>query len=216
MATPSIRLEWVRPPLQARSAKTLARLLDAAEAILAEDGMDALTVAEVARRAGSSVGAFYARFQDKDALVRCVLERFHEEAIATTQASLAPARWEGVDLRAVLPTMLGFMVQMLSLRRPLVLAFVVRAARDAQVRELGARLHRQICESMRALLAHRGETMTHAHPEVGVEMAVWMVLSVMQSRVLHPRQELAALGDEVIAAELTQMVTSYLGLATRP
>ena len=70
--TPGSELRWIRPPQQARSQETLERLLDAAETLVAEKGFDDTPVAEVARRAGSSVGAFYTRFPDKDALLHAL------------------------------------------------------------------------------------------------------------------------------------------------
>ena len=65
MSPSAAGLHWVRPPQQARSQETLNRLLDAAEQLVAEKGFDDTPVAEVARRAGSSVGAFYSRFREK-------------------------------------------------------------------------------------------------------------------------------------------------------
>jgi len=69
VSAPVPELVWIRPPQQARSQQTLSRILDAAEAILAEKGWEDASVAEIARRAGSSVGAFYTRFPDKDTLL---------------------------------------------------------------------------------------------------------------------------------------------------
>ncbi|HEY1598537.1 MAG TPA: helix-turn-helix domain-containing protein, partial [Pirellulales bacterium] len=66
------KVEWVRPPRQTRSQETLERLLDAAEEVFAEKGFESATVAEVVRRAKSSVGAMYARFTDKNALLSCL------------------------------------------------------------------------------------------------------------------------------------------------
>src|SRR5438094_10457784 len=93
-------LEWVRPPQQERSRQTLDRLLDAAEAIIAERGVDGANVADVATRAGSSIGAFYARFHDKEGLLRTLFERFGEQAEATALVALDAERWDGVPLRA--------------------------------------------------------------------------------------------------------------------
>ena len=63
------------PPRQTRSLKTAERMLAAAEAILKEGGLSGLSIAEVVRRAESSVGAFYGRFKDKDGLLRALHTR---------------------------------------------------------------------------------------------------------------------------------------------
>jgi len=120
------KLEWVRTPRQARSRETLERLLDAAEAVLAKDGLEGASVAEIARRAGSSVGAFYARFHDKEGLLCYLFERFVEQAEATAVAALDPARWDGVPMREALETMLRFLVDVLHQKRGLLGAMLTR------------------------------------------------------------------------------------------
>src|SRR5262249_9156472 len=85
----------LRPPVQARSQATLDRLVRAAEGLLAEKRFDEATVAEIARRADSSVGAFYARFPDKEAFLDHFDERFFQNAREQWNVVLDPARWEG-------------------------------------------------------------------------------------------------------------------------
>ena len=98
MASPKPDLHWIRPPRQARSQETLDRILDAAEALVAEKGFEDSPVSEIVQRAESSVGAFYARFHDKEGLLHALYERYYEEAVATTDATLAPDRWEGAEI----------------------------------------------------------------------------------------------------------------------
>ncbi len=65
-------LQAVTGPKQARSERTLQRLLDAAEVLIEEKGHAAVSIPEIARRARSSVGGFYARFRDKNELLRAL------------------------------------------------------------------------------------------------------------------------------------------------
>ena len=53
----------INPPKQARSRRTLERIVEASLEILAAEGPDSLTVHRVVEKAGSSVGSFYARFE---------------------------------------------------------------------------------------------------------------------------------------------------------
>ena len=62
--------QFFRPPQQSRSRETLDRILDAAEQVLAEKAFGEATLAEIMDRAGVTVGAFYRRFPDKNALLR--------------------------------------------------------------------------------------------------------------------------------------------------
>ena len=211
MSSP-VQLEWVRPPLQARSQQTLERLLDAAEAIIDEKGLENATVAEVARRAGSSVGAFYTRFADKEGLMRCVFERFNEQAAATTESVLSTDRWRGVALIEALELLITFMLRILTERRRLIVAMLVRTAADPSLGALGQRLHAHVTEHMHALVEQRGHTLSHPDPGTAIGVAVWMVLSALELRVLYAPGEVPALDDEVVAREMARMVVSYVGL----
>ena len=87
-----------RTPRQSRSRATLDRLLDATATLLAEKPFDEASVAEITRRAGTSVGAFYGRFPDKESLLDCFDERFFElRGRAAMSSSTLPAgvrpRW---------------------------------------------------------------------------------------------------------------------------
>ena len=85
-------LRWVHPPQQVRSQATLDRILVAAEALVAEKGFEDTPVSEIVSRAGSSVGAFYARFDDKHALLHALATRFVEQAMATADAGVRRSR----------------------------------------------------------------------------------------------------------------------------
>ena len=68
--------QFFRPPQQTRSQETLDRILDAAEQVLVEKAFGEATLAEIMERAGVTVGAFYRRYPDKNALLRHLDERF--------------------------------------------------------------------------------------------------------------------------------------------
>src|ERR1700752_3440853 len=122
-ANPARELRWVRPPRQAPSQDTLDRILDAAETLIAEKGFADATVADIARRAGSSVGSFYTRFHDQDRLLYALYERYFEQATATADAALDPKRWEGAGIAEILRAVTRFLVQVYRERAGLIRAF---------------------------------------------------------------------------------------------
>ncbi|MET8851437.1 TetR/AcrR family transcriptional regulator [Amycolatopsis sp. NPDC004625] len=65
-----------RVPRQARSREKLARVLAAADRLLAEDGVEALTTTRVAAEAGVSVGALYQYLPDRDAITEALAELY--------------------------------------------------------------------------------------------------------------------------------------------
>src|ERR1043166_9320242 len=98
MTTP----RFYRPPQQVRSRETLDRILDAAEQVLEEKAFGEATIAEIMERAGVTVGAFYRRFPDKDALLHFLDERFFIELRERGDALLEPSAWEGASVADVL------------------------------------------------------------------------------------------------------------------
>lgn len=68
------------PALQSRSRETRARILAAAEKEFADKGFAGATLADIAQRAGCSVGTVYFRFKDKNALFLAIVEAFVEES----------------------------------------------------------------------------------------------------------------------------------------
>jgi len=205
-------LEWVRPPRQARSQQTLERLLDAAEKLIDEKGLDGVTVADIAKQAGSSVGAFYARFSDKEGLLHCVFERFNEQARATADAALIPERWSRVGLRDAFEEMVSFLAQVLRERRGLIVAMYARTAVDPSMKALAELLHGHLAGKLLSLLEQRQTALRHPDPEVAANVVVWMVLSSLQSRVIYADQAPPLLSDAVVAREVALMVSTYLGI----
>jgi len=59
--------------MQPRTLKTRARLLEAAQQIIAEVGYEGLRTQEVVKRAGVAKGTFFAHFHDKDALMEILI-----------------------------------------------------------------------------------------------------------------------------------------------
>ncbi|MFF5639654.1 TetR/AcrR family transcriptional regulator [Streptomyces sp. NPDC012825] len=87
-----------REPQQARSAATLTRVLRAAEEIASTSGLEEMTIAGVAKRAGVAVGTIYRRFEDKEQLIAALTERMLErrEEYVTEQLRAAPPSLSGV------------------------------------------------------------------------------------------------------------------------
>ncbi len=203
-------LEWVRPPQQERSQRTLERLLDAAEAIILEEGVDAANVAAVAKRAKSSVGAFYARFPDKEALVRAVCERFAAQARATMDAVLQPARWEGQALEAVLGAGLRFMLHVARERRPLLAGLLIYASRDERLSATIDGLVSHFSACFQAFLAARAELPATANSDLTLSVLGGVLLSTVQGHAMRHPSHISPVTDSVLAEELTRLSLSYL------
>src|SRR3954470_13696464 len=95
--------EALRPPLQNRSRESLARLLEAGQKLLEEEGWEGFTVQEVSRRAKVSIGSIYARAPSKEALILAVYDRAVGEIAEANAAALEPQEhWDGLDARELI------------------------------------------------------------------------------------------------------------------
>ena len=205
------RLEWIRPPQQARSQDTLDRILDAAEGLVSEKGFEDATVADVVSRAGSSVGAFYARFHDKDGLL---YERYLAQAMATADAALEPSRWEGVGVAGILRAVVRFLVEIYRQQRGLIRAFVVRNHTDAEFRARQERLSHYVNAKLSELLLARRAEIDHADPARAAAFGLTMTVSTIESAILfgEMRSSALALTDDELSSELTRAYLAYLGI----
>ena len=59
----------VQPPKQDRSRDTKDRILRATEKLLRREAFEAVSVRRIIEEARTSIGSFYARFRDKNALL---------------------------------------------------------------------------------------------------------------------------------------------------
>jgi AcrR family transcriptional regulator len=67
-----------RSPVQKRGQQRVEAILDAAEAVFGEMGVEAATTNAIAERAGASVGSLYHFFSNKDAILHALAERYAE------------------------------------------------------------------------------------------------------------------------------------------
>jgi AcrR family transcriptional regulator len=205
----------LRAPRQARSAASLERVLDAAEALASENGFDATTMAEIARRGRSSIGALYARFRDKGALLDHLHRRFCDRALAQLDTGLAPERWDGRPVREIVASVVTALVHVDTKREGLVRAFVVRGAHDEAFTRRAAHVGRTISRRLSALVLARRAEIACADPEAAVELGVWLVLAHLDQRALFGavRTTPRTPTPQARAAALTRAFLALLGVA---
>ena len=211
-------LRWVHPPQQLRSQATLERILAAAEQLLAEKGFEDSPISEIVHRAGSSVGAFYARFDDKHALLHALAARFVDQAMATADAALDPARWEGATISQILSSVIRFLVSVYRDQGGVIRAFVIRNHTDPEFGARQDRLSLYVNSRLSELLFARSGEICHPDPARAVPFGLTLVFSALEDVMLFGelRSSAPALSDDDFAVELTRAYTAYLGIATNP
>ena len=216
MAQAVVQLETVAGPKQARSERTLQRLLDAAEELIKEKGHAAVSIPEIARRARSSVGGFYARFRDKNELLRALEERHFIELEQRVDALADASRWENAPTVAIVEAAVAELVTVTRERRHMIAAFLVRAIEDPVIRAGGLRFRRRIEQRLSALLLPRRAEMSHPDPPLAIDLGIQSAFALMQQHVLIEGTQVSGrqLSDDELRRELATMFLGYVGIRT--
>lgn len=85
-----------------KGERTRQAILDAASALMARDGFEAVTMRTIAAEAGVSLGNAYYYFASKEHLVQAFYQRTHEEHLLACERALRRERSFSSRLRAVL------------------------------------------------------------------------------------------------------------------
>jgi AcrR family transcriptional regulator len=177
------------------------QLVDVLFRIVAEHGLEAATVREVAAAAGVSIGAVQHHFPSKDEMLAAAFRR----VVARTRQRVAALPRTGAardDLVAVLAELLPLDVPRRTEAR-VHLAFAARAATSAALQEIQRPLLREI----RAELAERiGD---------GGAVHAALLLAVVDGLALHEISAPEGLRTDVIEAALRAAVDAALGLRDR-
>ena len=179
----------IRPPRQARSRRTLSRIVSATETLLRERGPEAVTVQDVVARARTSVGSFYQRFSGKEELLRYVERTVLEDALARFDRGLTERITTDLSIEEQIRAVIALLVE---------------------EREAGAslpsadRLLRERADLVTRVLLERRPEIRHPEPEVAIPIGFVAVSGALRDRP-------SDMADEVLARELGRLWLSYLG-----
>jgi AcrR family transcriptional regulator len=208
------RLETVSDPKQARSERTLYRLLDAGEALIVEQGLGGLSIPAVVRRAGSSVGGFYARFRDKNELLRALEERFFLQVQERLDALADERRWVGAPIGEIVAAAVEELVNVTESRRELIRAFLFRATQDVRIRDDAVRFRNRAAQRIAALLVAKAPGFRHPDPALAIDLGVQLGFSLMNQHVLLEGTRAAGrtLTRQELQREIARMFIAYVGI----
>jgi len=102
IATKLKDIDGVIPVAQARSREAQARLLKAGERVFAQKGYDDAHVIDIAAAAKCSVGSFYRRFRDKEALFNALHQQFAERGRQNIDRFFGTPEWSETSAQTVI------------------------------------------------------------------------------------------------------------------
>ncbi len=213
-------MNHLRPPKQRRSRETLQKFLDATRELLEEKSFDDISVAEITRKAGASVGAFYARFDDKEGLLEYLNGLFDAEITGDVRRTIDSKNWNEAPLESVVTELLQVLVRSHRHHRGTLRALVLRTLAGGG----GAERPNDMPEGLSPAkplvdeILRRRNLINHPNPDVAVHLGLAMAASAVRDRVLYP--ELGAdtrprtpITDAVFVEELTRVFLAFLGFS---
>ena len=196
---------------QARSRDTAERLLQAAETLLAEEGLSGLSVSKVVKRAKSSVGSFYARFQDKDGILQALHAR-HMRQILEALEALGPEAFEPMSLADASALCMHTLVDHYQHHRNLMAAFISRSTVDPEAWRATIDNHLKLITRLSEILGRTQGPFAHPEPERALALGLHAVFAFLGNMVGY-RQTLdleLPFSDEDLPHQLNQLLLHYV------
>jgi len=200
----SYRASKLHPPKQARSTRTLERIVAASLEILEAEGPAGLTVQRVVDRAASSVGSFYARFDGKEDLLDYLGDRVWREALARWNEALRSRSWSELELSEIVEGAARLLIDA-QRKRSTYLEALDRAVGGPT--EGYARFRGELLAGLEEIFLERVGEMTHPDPPLAIRVALRAVLGVVdRDSAAHEEP----LDRETLVEECRIMTLAYL------
>ncbi len=205
---------WLHSPKQERSRSTSRKIIRAASKLLRGRPLEQVSVAEIARSAGISVGGYYARFSSKESLLSALYDDCLRKATRVLDEAMKEERWIGQPIREVIRAYLDVAMRFFCKHR-LIVRQVIQRARDDRKSALGKAVsefntfaHGRIT----TLLTQRCREIRHEDPASAALFGVRVVSAALRDfalfgakRVVYGSAEAEAMLDE-----LTRIYVAYL------
>jgi AcrR family transcriptional regulator len=165
---------------QKRGQVTYDALIETAFAMLENKEFDQISIAELAQKAGYSVGAFYARFRSKDELFDAMVLRHLEgrRKIRGTQFAATPDA-------TLIHELLAETVSYYWGRRRFWRAALIRSIRDPDFWAPIRKQSHELADSLIARITHRAGRTLEAQEEANVRFAVQMTFGTINNTIVN-------------------------------
>ncbi|MGA0605972.1 TetR/AcrR family transcriptional regulator [Phenylobacterium sp. VNQ135] len=199
---------WVRPVHQSRSRAQRDRLLKAGERVFAAKGFWQAHVSDIVAQADCSVGSFYRRFKDKEALFFALQEDMAAHAQRNLEAVFDDPRWLTEPLLENMVRLMRNTARTMQGIEGYYRALFEMSLRGHDVWTPMRSLELYQAERMVAVLNQRGvettdDTITSAH------MVIRMVHGLIISTIIHEPGPYGP-GDPKFHRELAELCLAHL------
>lgn len=202
-----------KPAVQARSQETRDKLLAALDALLQEKRFEAITITEIAGRAGVSPASIYQRFNNRDAAIAILIELYMRRVVEWSRSPRGAVDYrkagslrEAVELVALAAWRqfdeLGYLM------RP---AYLYSRLRPDLIGEQWSALQAQAVDGFQGLLAAFPNELGNSDPRRAAETIAYFFNMMFIGPLLHAGEGLfSKLKAKQFAGELADFVCGYL------
>lgn len=200
-----------KPPRQDRSRKAARALLRSTLEGIEADGVERLSMAKVAKRAGSSIGSLYFRFGDKSRLVSAAMDLAIDDLRRQWIALLDKADAGCWPAHKVVESWISLLADNIRQRRNLVREMVRHTAATPEswnpIRDLRASLDGRLMATLRRGLAETDDTTWERRFRIGLQAISGILLHLV---VIDPGP--LRIDDPSLKSTLREMFFRYVDL----
>ncbi|MGI9289046.1 MAG: TetR/AcrR family transcriptional regulator [Pseudomonadales bacterium] len=203
----------LRKPTQSRSEETLKRILQAGTSLVAERSYDDVTIMDISTRAQISVGGFYARFQNKEALLNALQQKLAEETQSELTAALSQD-WTAKRLSDLIDTVVAGNAALYEKYRGVLQAvhLKTRVLQDSDELNEVAKYNEVLVRQLEDLLLKKRDEINHRHPKVAIRVAVACMSSMLRDAIVFQQSALypKPADRRTITRSVAQVMHQYL------
>jgi AcrR family transcriptional regulator len=187
-------------------------MLDAAESLMREGGPRAITIEAVIERSETSMGSFYARFENREGLFQALHERFLNYVIEDDLFQQLEGAIAQPDLASAVHIFISRLYVMQQKHRDAAAFFMVFNSGDSIMREQGAEISRAFTELLHQLVKTHSAEVSHKNLRVASDFASLLIAGIALEGLLHEPGELTgrSRSTKQIIDSTSQAVVAYL------
>ena len=205
-------VDGVFPAQKRNSVNSQATLIRAGIEALQKKRFDEIAIPDLAKSCGVSVGAFYARFRDKDAYFRALQAQTIYESDLLTHQALIETDLSTLTPKAVIKQVISLLLSIFnSPFRGVLRESFMRSQGSfdywVDMRASGQQVQRALVESLK----HRLPEQSVAQAETRLKFVYQTIVGILLNDLVNSFHVFKAC-DQALSAELSLMLEGYLGL----
>ena len=206
--------EIFKQPSQKRSRDTLSRVVRAVRCLLEEKRFDDLSIQEITARAGCSVGTFYERFKNKDALLPYLLDLHYTELESRVLTLFSVEAKKDSDVKDRVERVVNFLIETAYNDRGLIRTLVLNnLGRTGGIPDTLKKRAKKLLEGVYTYLLECAPERDGGEKGLAVEIGLLMVVAAIREKIIltgSTQASTLSVSQAVFGRELKMALLAYL------